>query len=105
MRTGTLRPHAREDYITRCLNVDYDPDAKCPTWERFIHEVFGGNAEIIAFLQRAVGYCLTGEIIEHVLIVLYGLGSNGKTTLIDALHYVLGPYAGKARRVSAAPRA
>lgn len=89
--TGSLRPHAREDYITRCVNVDYDPDAKCPTWERFIHQVFGGNAEIIAFVQRAVGYSLTGKIVEHVLIVLYGLGSNGKTTLIDALHYLLGP--------------
>ena len=93
LRTGTLRPHAREDLITRGIDVDYDPDAVCPTWERFIHEVFGGNAEIIAFVQRVAGYSLTGAIIEHVLIVLHGPGSNGKTTLIKALHYLLGPYA------------
>ena len=91
LRIGTLRPHAREDYITRCLDVDYDPKAVCPVWERFVYEAFGGNAETIAFVQRAIGYSLTGRIIEHVLIVLYGLGSNGKTTLIDALHYLLGP--------------
>ena len=101
LRTGTLRPHAREDLITRGIDMDYDPDAKCPTWERFIHEVFGDNAETIAFVQRAIGYSLTGTIIEHVLIVLYGLGSNGKTTLIDALHYLLGPYAKHATHRSA----
>ncbi|MGH8585169.1 MAG: hypothetical protein ACREWE_02925 [Gammaproteobacteria bacterium] len=39
LQTGKLRPHAREDYITRCLDVDYDPDAKCPTWERFMRTV------------------------------------------------------------------
>ena len=65
----------------------------CPTWERFIREVFADDAETIAFVQRAVGYSLTGKIIEHVIIVLYGLGSNGKTTLIDALHGLPGPYA------------
>ena len=93
LRTGTLRPQAREDFITRGIDIDYDPDAMCPTWERFIREVFADNAETIAFVQRAIGYSLTGKIIEHVLIVLYGLGSNGKTTLNDALHYLLGPYA------------
>lgn len=46
LRIGTLRPHAREDYITRCLDVDYDPEAECPTWERFIHEVFGATRKL-----------------------------------------------------------
>ena len=78
LRTGTLRQHAREDLITRGLDVDYDRDAVCPTWERFIGGVFGSDAETIAFLQKGVGYSLTGAIIEHVLFVLHGLGSNGK---------------------------
>ena len=73
--------------------MDYDPDAKCPIWERFLNEVFGEDAGLVEFVQRAIGYSLTGAVIEHVLIVLYGLGSNGKTTLIDALHALLGPYA------------
>jgi putative DNA primase/helicase len=93
LRTGTVRPHAREDYITRGIDLDYDPDAKCPVWDRFVAEVFGDDDTLVAFVQRAIGYSLTGVIIEHVLLVLYGLGSNGKTTLINALHYLLGPYA------------
>jgi P4 family phage/plasmid primase-like protien len=94
LRTGTLRQHARSDYLSRCMNhVDFDPNAECPTWDRFLSEVFGSNAELISFVQRAIGYSFTGVIIEHVLLVLYGLGANGKTTLIDALHDLLGPYA------------
>lgn len=78
LRSGTLRSHAREDYITRCMDVSYNPDAKCPTWETFLDQVFGGDAGLVSFVQKAVGYSLTGVIIEHVLLVLHGLGSNGK---------------------------
>lgn len=91
LRTGALRPHAREDLITRGIDVDYDRAAVCPAWERFLHQVFGGDVGLVAFVQRAIGYSLTGVITEHVLLVLYGLGSNGKTTLSEALHYLLGP--------------
>ena len=62
LRTGTLRPHAREDLISRGIDVDYDPAAVCPTWKRFIREVFAGDAETIPFVQRAIGYSLTGDI-------------------------------------------
>jgi phage/plasmid primase-like uncharacterized protein len=56
LRTGTLRAHVREDYITRCLDVDYDSDAKCPAWERFLSQVFADAEETIAYVQRAIGY-------------------------------------------------
>jgi len=78
LQTGTLRSHAREDLITRGIDVDYDPDAVCPTWERFIQEVFGGNAEIIAFVQRAIGLCLTGSVSEHVFLSCMALAAMGK---------------------------
>jgi putative DNA primase/helicase len=94
LRTGTLRPHAREDLITRGIDVDYTPDAKCPTWERFLAEVFRNDAALIAFVQRAVGYSLTGDIREHVFFILFGRGSNGKSTFLDVIHALLGPYAG-----------
>jgi putative DNA primase/helicase len=93
LRVGTLRPHAREDYITRGIDVDYDPDAKCLTWDRFIAEVFGDDDTLIAFVQRAVGYSLTGDTREQVFFIPHGRGSNGKSTFLDALHNVLGPYA------------
>jgi D5-like protein/Toprim domain-containing protein len=95
LRTGALRPHAREDLITRGIDVDYDPAAVCPTWDRFISEVFGGAGETIAFVQRAIGYSLTGDVREHAFFIAQGAGSNGKSTLLGALHSLLGAYAGR----------
>ena len=95
LRTGKRRPHAREDLITRGIDVDYDPAAVCPTWDRFIREVFASEAETIAFVQRAVGYSITGDVREHAFFIAYGAGSNGKSTLLDAIHGLLGAYAGR----------
>ena len=95
LRTGTLRPHERKDYITLGLDLDYDPDAKCPTWESFLSDVFAGVAETIAFLQRAIGHSLTGDVREDAFFILYGAGSNGKSTLINIVHVLLGLYAAK----------
>jgi putative DNA primase/helicase len=96
LRTGTLQPHRREDFLTRCLAVAYDTRAVCPTWERFLARIMDGNANLISFLQRAVGYALTGVIREHVLLILWGSGRNGKSTLLGVLLTLLGAYAMKA---------
>lgn len=78
----------------------YDPDAKCPRWERFLQEVFDDygaeKAAMVDFLQRAVGYALTGNTSEHVLFILYGQGANGKSTFLERLQKVFGDYARKA---------
>ncbi|MGH8480791.1 MAG: DNA primase family protein, partial [Gammaproteobacteria bacterium] len=95
LRTGALRPHAREDFITLGIDVSYDPEAVCPAWDRFLREVFAGGGETIAFVQRAVGYSLTGTAREHALFILHGTGSNGKSTLLDTIHDLLGAYAGR----------
>ena len=96
LRTGTLQPHRREDLLTRCIPVAYDPDAACPTWDSFLARIMAGNANLISFLQRAVGYALTGVIREHVLLILWGSGRNGKSTFLNTLRTLLGPYAMKA---------
>src|SRR5438094_9796109 len=83
LRTGILRPHQREDLLTKCIPVAYDPLAQCPTWLAFLSDIMAGNGNLIAFLQRAVGYALTGVIREHVLCILYGTGRNGKSTLLN----------------------
>jgi hypothetical protein len=67
LKTGELREHSREDLITKCCNVTFDPTAKAPTWERFVAEVMGGNQELIGFVQWVVGYALTGDTSEQVL--------------------------------------
>ncbi len=93
LRTGTLRPGRREDKITMSAATAFDPDAACPRFERFVSEVFAGDAELIGFIQRAIGYSLCGDTGEQCLFFCYGVGSNGKTTLMNALRRdVLGDY-------------
>lgn len=93
LRTGTIKPHDPLDYISRCAPVSYRPDAKCPTFEQFMLDVMGGDAERVAFLQRWFGYAITGEVREQKILLHIGGGSNGKSTLIDVIQKVLGEYA------------
>lgn len=60
LRTGKLRPHRREDLITRLAPVSYDPAASCPGWLAFLHEITNGSESLIRFLRMMSGYCLTG---------------------------------------------
>jgi P4 family phage/plasmid primase-like protien len=98
LRTGELRPHRREDLITRIAPVAYEPFAKAPTWEAFLHRVMGGDRALVAYLQRLIGYALTAEVREHVLVFFYGGGANGKSTFLSTIHAMLGDYATPAPR-------
>ena len=96
LRTGTLRPHDRADLLTKYLPIAYDTEAQCPTWNAFLDRIMNQNQNLIGFLQRAVGYALTGVIREHVLLILWGKGRNGKSTFLNTLRTLLGLYAIKA---------
>jgi len=85
--------HSREDLITKLAPVEYDPVAEAPRFERFIVEVFEGDEDLIAFVQRFAGYSLTGSAQERAFAILHGSGKNGKTTLVELLRDVLGDYA------------
>ena len=93
LRTGRLRAGRRDDRITMQAAVAYDPEATCPRWDRFLPEVFHGDADVIAFVHRAVGYSLTGDTSEQCLFLPYGTGANGKGTLMNTLAALLGDYA------------
>lgn len=93
LRTGALRPHDRRDFITRCAPVRYDAAATCPRFLAFLDRIFAGNTRLIAFVQRAVGYTLTGSTGEHVVFFWIGTGANGKSVLLEVLRELLGPYA------------
>jgi P4 family phage/plasmid primase-like protien len=93
LKTGVLQPHRREDFITRIIPIAYDPAAPCPTWEGFVRHILSGKARVIRFVQKALGYSLTGETREQVLFILHGTGSNGKTTLLETTSLLLAPYA------------
>jgi putative DNA primase/helicase len=93
LSTGQLRPHRREDYCTKSTAVS--PDAACAprAWFAFLWRVTGGDRRLIAYLQRLVGYALTGRTVEHSLAFLYGLGANGKSTFLNTITGLLGDYA------------
>jgi putative DNA primase/helicase len=71
----------------------FDPRAGCPQWLKFLNDIFGGENDLIGYVYRAVGYCLTGDTTEQVAFLCYGSGANGKSTFLDVLRYVLGDYA------------
>ena len=95
LQTGQLLDHDRAHLCRRMATVFFDPNATCPAWLAFLHRVMDGNTEMVDFLQRAVGYSLTGLISEQCLFFLYGTGRNGKSTFIETLASLFGDYAAK----------
>jgi len=93
LRVGRLRDGRREDRITLHTAIAFDADAACPRWLRFLDEVFGGDVELIEFIQRAVGYSLTGLTTEQCLFLCYGTGANGKSVFLRVLRMLAGFYA------------
>lgn len=93
LRTGQLRPHAREDLGSQLVPIAYDPNAHCPLWEAFLDRIMGRSQAMIGFLQRAIGYSLTGSTREQVLFILHGSGRNGKSVFLEVVLALLGSYA------------
>jgi len=92
LRTGELREHRREDLITKLAPVEYDPQAKAPTWEVFLGRVLPSE-DLRGFVQRAAGYSATGDTSEQCLFIHHGPGANGKSTFQETIAAVLGDYA------------
>jgi putative DNA primase/helicase len=93
LRTGQLRPHRREDLLSKIAPVAFDPAATCPLWERCLDTWMGSNPDLVAYLRRVIGYALTADVSEQVLFFLHGAGSNGKTTFLNIIREMLGDYA------------
>ena len=90
LTTGHIRSHAREDYLTQMSSVEYDPDAPAPVWDAFLETSLGGDGAMVNYLQRIVGFSITGSTEEHVLLFFWGGGNNGKSTFFTALLSALG---------------
>lgn len=90
LQTGRLRGHDRADLLTKLSPTRFDPDADCPTWTGFLHAIFGGDEDLIAFMQRSLGRCLSGDVSEQVLPICWGGGANGKTTMFNAVMATMG---------------
>ena len=92
LETGQLNQRTSDDLHTKVIGTNFNPKAKCPNFDKFIKEVFGGDGELISWIQRAFGYSLTGSVQEQVLFICYGTGANGKSTLLETISKILGDY-------------
>jgi putative DNA primase/helicase len=90
LRTGKLRSPQVSDYITQCTTVA--PSGGCPLWLKFLTRITDGDRALQDYIQRILGYALTGMTIEHALFFLYGTGANGKSVLMSTVAGILGSY-------------
>ena len=94
LRTGELLPHDSNFMMSRICYAEYDNSGKTPEkWLSFLNDITNGDKELQEYLQKCVGYSLTGSIREQCAFFLYGLGNNGKSTFLDTISDLLGSYA------------
>lgn len=103
LRTGQLREASRGDYVTRRARVAFNPAARAPRWLQFIEEItaepspagrgeYRARPHVATYMQRALGYAITGSTAEHKMFIAIGEGSNGKNVLLDLLQWIMGDY-------------
>ena len=97
LRTGNLRPHDPQDWITKLAPVRWDDDARCPLWESILRRILP-DEQLRLVLQRAIGYSLTGSTQEKMMFILRGEGDNGKTVITDVIRMLMGDYASVAAK-------
>ncbi|MCQ2173295.1 MAG: phage/plasmid primase, P4 family [Bacteroidales bacterium] len=94
LKTGELLPHDREAYLTKQCPIVYDPDAPTPKlWLQFLNDIFGGDPYMLEYIQKCVGYSLSGSTSEQCAFFLFGTGRNGKSTFLEIVRGILGDYA------------
>ena len=94
LRIGRKRANDRADRMTKITTAT--PGGDSPQWMAFLSDIAGGDVDLQAYLQRMVGYCLTGVTSAHALFFLYGTGANGKSVFANVISTILGDYAATA---------
>lgn len=92
LKTGILSPHRRDDRMLKITAGTLVANSKCHSWLKFINEITGGDAQLVSYLQRMFGYCLTGLTREHAMFFLYGTGANGKSVFVNTMLAIMGNY-------------
>lgn len=93
LTNGTLHDHDYKKMFTQETGVDYTEKVDCPLWIEFLNQTFQNDQELIHFIQKIVGYSLTGSNAEQVMFILFGNGRNGKSVLLNIIKYISGSYA------------
>jgi putative DNA primase/helicase len=96
LEKGTIKPGRPSDHLSLASPIAFRSiDEPCPLWEKSLLEIFGGNADLVAYLQRLFGYAMTGLVSQKVFPVLYGkTGWNGRSLIVETVSYVMGELAG-----------
>lgn len=98
LSTLEFHEHDPKDFITKVSHINYDPDATCPRWNQFIDEVMVGRKNVGRYLQKAIGYSLSGDTSLECLFIMFGPTTrNGKTTTIETILRVMGEYGRSAK--------
>lgn len=97
LKTGKLQPFDSKDFMTKMCRTKYDPNCKTPLWDSLLDKVTKGDAAMQRYMQKAFGYALTGDTSEQAIFILYGTGSNGKSTLLNVFAELLDTYAQSAK--------
>ncbi|MGE7020439.1 phage/plasmid primase, P4 family [Solibacillus cecembensis] len=92
LKDGKLQQHDRDLRLSKISNVSFDEKATCLTWLNFLDQIFKGDTDLIEYMQRLVGYSLTGDISEQGMYFLVGGGSNGKSTFVNIIKNLMGDY-------------
>lgn len=90
LRNGNHYPHQQGDMITKITEAT--PGGECPKWMDFLDQIFDSDQGLIKYIQRMVGYCLSGSTKEHALFFLFGTGGNGKSVFLNTIAGILGDY-------------
>jgi len=91
LRTGDMRLHRAEDYMTKVTTVA--PGGDCPKWKEHLRKISADDEALVAYKKRRAGYMLTGVTSEHVLFFNHGGGRNGKSAEANVYAGVMGSYA------------
>ena len=97
LKTGECQTPDKNNLITKKSNFIYDKNAKCPIWDMFLMQIFNNDTDLIRFVQKAMGYSLSGDTSEQCLFILWGTGANGKSTFLNVLQHLFGDYASTTR--------
>jgi putative DNA primase/helicase len=92
LRTGQTIEHNPDYYLTKITGAEYSPNVDCPRWLTFLGEIFNNDSDLIRYVQKAVGYSLTGTTKEQCVFFLYGNGRNGKSTFLEVVRSIFGDY-------------
>lgn len=98
LRTMEFHEHDPKDFVTKISHINYNPEATCPRWNQFIDEVMVGRKNVARYLQKAIGYSLSGDTSLECLFIMFGPTTrNGKTTTIETILRVMGEYGRSAK--------